>query len=186
MGSPPSSLQQKDPSGCLPAHVLCSQRCASLDEVKFLVEQHLESAREATEEGLFPIHCACKCEAPLEIIQYLFDVHREAFHAKSHIGDKTSEFLPFHSLCPGSSYDKVALMLEYDAELVKQASGERNLPLHLLCANSKCTLEIIAAIHGRYPEAASQRNKSGMAAGDVDVDAEMVDYLQGLVPCPIC
>lgn len=76
-GERSGSMRQQDAFDMTPIHILAMSKKQDLELYQFLVETYPEDLSLQDAWGYLPIYYACLCNAPLEIVQYLLDTHKQ-------------------------------------------------------------------------------------------------------------
>lgn len=131
-------------------------------EIIRLVDQSPDAVRVFDENGLLPLHIACKADIPYRVIERLVMSWPEAVSVQSR--DKR-HYLPLHVLCryyAGTNGDRAKalyLLLRSHPEASRIATPSGELALHLLCQNYFCTTANLELLHKYYPDAVSKPSR---------------------------
>ena len=120
-----------------PLHAVClaySEGGGSLELIKHMIELYPESIMSRNGDGYLPINCACKGNAPLEVIKYL--IEKDTSTIKDHRGTFTRTPLQWACI-QGASLEVIQHLVEQWPESIRYANRSRpfDYPLHCACEN---------------------------------------------------
>jgi len=131
-----TAMTTPDENGWLPLHRALLQGDASLGSIKLLVRGNLSALRVADQEGVLPLHIACR-NATADIVQFLVDSYDGL-----DVCDTNKDSI-LHYACRGGNLGVIRYLLDNHTSLV--ASAEMNergeLPIHLLCEAGKVKVD---------------------------------------------
>jgi ankyrin repeat protein len=159
LSNSPDEVCVPDDERCLPLHIAC-RTGASLDVIRFLVEDWPESLRWTSKGGSLPLHMACSNMADVSVVQYLISVFPKATGVANEYG-----WLPLHCACAyGASSNVISLLVASNDKSSQIATyGQGDYPLHLACCGS-ASLEIIYWLTEAREEGIKLTNNAGELA----------------------
>jgi len=144
-------------SNVLPLHEVVVAEEAPYSLVLQLFEAYPDAVycKESSYDRL-PLHCACRRNADVSVIQLLLDANREACLVPDRLGR-----LPLHyALSNGANVAVVELLLKYHPAAARGVDARGWTPLHVACSMGADTGIIVKLLH-LYPEAIIIRTKKG-------------------------
>jgi ankyrin repeat protein len=146
-----------------------------------MIHQSPNVVRVLNNRGFAPLHLACRHGVTLPIIHALVQAWPESIRIPTI--NKQSR-LPLHILCRNYSgpLERLVKILEYflslDPSAVRIPTLHGDLPLHLYCRNSFCTLPVVQKLLKAFPEAAEIVNRHKQLPIHIACEHQYVGRLQ--------
>jgi Ankyrin repeats (3 copies) len=128
------------------------------DKVHQWARECPDVCKEKFRDGSLPLHCACKKNAPLDVIQFLVETWPDAVKDKEK--NKCGE-LPLHWVFSSNSpLDVIQLLVETWPDTVKEKNNNGSLPLHYAC-HYNAPLDVMQFLVKMWPNAVKAKNRYG-------------------------
>lgn len=156
----PKAVVHKDSSGALPIHH--ATKADNLTALEIIYESYRNGAKEADEDGLYPIHVAA-VHGSIECVKYLISQNPESVHTLTSGGNS----LPIHLAC--KNYSSVGVVTSLCRTTLKFSTASRpdecgELPLHLLLrCGEKADVVAVKTLITCNMKAIAARDKNGDA-----------------------
>ena len=117
-------VNSSDAEGNTPLHIACIHK--HLELVKFLIEERKCNQQIKNRAGKLPLHIACECGSPLEIVELVSKYDK---NAQTKLGNT-----PLHVVCRNNNIELVQFLTEECQcdQTIQNKDGE--LPLHIACS----------------------------------------------------
>eukprot|EP00984_Skeletonema_dohrnii_P014031 scaffold5864_cov93-Skeletonema_dohrnii-CCMP3373.AAC.9 len=143
-----------------PLHYACRVG-ASLDVIKYLVEEGKEPLNKADNDGFYPLHYSCRGGASLDVIKYLGDKEKKPLVKADNDG-----FYPLHYSCRGgASLDVIKYLGDKEKEPLVKADNDGFYPLHYSCRGG-ASLDVIKYLIQKKPDPLQYKDRAGLTALD--------------------
>jgi len=116
----------------LPLHCAFSEKVRSYMSfmaLQTLVQAWPDAICQQDDEGMLPLHYACKRDVEVQLIQFLIDCWPESLHITAKDGT-----LPLHQACMSQIPAVICCLIKSYPQAVHEKDIKLQLPLHIVCS----------------------------------------------------
>jgi len=134
------------------------------DELKLLLQHFPDAVRTRSADGMYPIHVACRNNAPYFVISAVGKAWPEMVRERGPTGA-----LPLHEACRcAKSLERIKLLIELWPESIRDCGNEQfrniRLPLHDALSDPTVSLDIIQFLVNQWSESIKRPIENDMVA----------------------